>query len=106
MVAVILLVAAAGLFAVGSVRGWFGGRQDAATLCDVRGVVSLTRGGVAYPVEEETALRAGDALACDTGATALIRLSVGTLWVAARRSRSCRPRRARSGRKLPPARCL
>lgn len=79
MVAVILLVAAAGLFAVGSVRGWFGGRQDAATLCDVRGVVNLTRGGVAYPVEEETALRAGDALACDTGATALIRLNDGTL---------------------------
>ena len=57
MVALIALIAAAGLFAVGSVRGWFGGGQDAATLCDVRGVVTLTRAGVSYPVEEETALR-------------------------------------------------
>ena len=49
MAAIIALIAAAGLFAVGSVRGWFGGGQDAATLCDVRGVVTLTRAGVSYP---------------------------------------------------------
>ncbi len=70
MAAVIALIAAAGLFAVGSVRGWFGGAEDAATLCDVRGVVTLTRSGVAYPVEEETALREGDALSFSAGATA------------------------------------
>ena len=79
MVVVILAVAAAGLYAVGSVRGWFGGERDAAVLADVRGVVNLTRGGVAYPVEEETALREGDALSCAAGATAVIRLNDGTI---------------------------
>lgn len=79
MVALIALIAAAGLFAVGSVRGWFGGGQDAATLCDVRGVVTLTRAGVSYPVEEETALREGDALSFSAGATAAIRIKDGAL---------------------------
>lgn len=79
MAAVIALIAAAGLFAVGSVRGWFGGAEDAATLCDVRGVVTLTRSGVAYPVEEETALREGDALSLSVGATAAVRLKDGSL---------------------------
>ena len=78
MVALIALIAAAGLFAVGSVRGWFGGGQDAATLCDVRGVVTLTRAGVSYPVEEETALREGDALSFSAGATAAELMSLSS----------------------------
>lgn len=79
MAALILLIAAAGLLAVGSVRGWFGSRADAAMLGDVRGVVTLTRSGVAYPIEEETALREGDALSFSAGAMAAIRLKEGSL---------------------------
>ena len=79
MVLIILAIAVAGFFVVGNLRGWFGDAKDTATLTQVRGVVSLTRGGVAYPVEEDTALREGDALQCDAGATIVIQLDDGTL---------------------------
>lgn len=78
MAVILLLIAAAGLFAVGSVRGWFSD-EKAALLTDVRGTVRLERSGVSYPVEEDTALREGDHLACDAGATCVIRLEDGSL---------------------------
>lgn len=79
MLAIILLVAAGGVLAAGSVRGWFASEGDAAILADVRGIVRVQRSGVSYPLEEETALRSGDSLVCDAGATAVIRLNGGEL---------------------------
>ncbi len=79
MVLIILAIGVAGFFVVGNVRGWFGDARYAAKLTQVRGVVSLTRSGVSYPVEEATTLRAGDALSCDAGATVAVGLEDGTL---------------------------
>lgn len=79
MVAIIVVIAGLGLYAAGSVRGWFSDANGAATLADVRGIVRMERSGVSYPLEEETALRAGDRLICDAGATAVIRLRDGRL---------------------------
>lgn len=79
MVAIIVLIAALGLYAVGSVRGWFSDEKNVAMLADVRGIVRMQRSGVNYPLEEETALRSGDAIVCDAGATAVIRLNGGKL---------------------------
>ena len=72
MVAVIALMAAAGLVAAGSVLGWFGGEADHARIADIRGVVNLERSGVAYPLEAEMRLRQGDRITCTPGATAVI----------------------------------
>ena len=77
MVAVIAVIAAAGILAAGNILGWFDSGADAALLTDVRGVVTMDRGGVAYPVEDETVLREGDVLTCDAGASAVIRLENG-----------------------------
>ena len=61
MVAMILAIAAAGILGVGHIRGWFDKADaEAALLTDFRGVVNLEREGVAYPVEQDTVLRAGD----------------------------------------------
>lgn len=79
MIAIILLVAAGGILAAGSVRGWFAHEGDAAILADVRGIVRVQRSGVSYPLEEETVLRSGDQLVCDAGTTAVIRLDGGEL---------------------------
>lgn len=79
MVAIIALIAAACVFAAGSVRGWFFGGKNAAVLADVRGIVRMERSGVVYPLEEETALRAGDQLTCETGATAVLRVKDGAM---------------------------
>ena len=79
MVLVILAIAAAGLFAVGSIMGWFGGDKDAAVVGNVRGIMNMERDGVVYPVEADTALRSGDRLTCDAGASAVISVENGTL---------------------------
>lgn len=79
MVAIIAVIAIAGIFAAGNILGWFDSDADTALLTDVRGVVTMDRGGVAYPIEEETALREGDVLTCDAGASAIIHLENGTI---------------------------
>lgn len=77
MVAIIAVIAAAGILTAGNILGWFDSDVDAAILADARGVVTMDRGGVAYPIEGETALREGDVLTCDAGASAVIRLENG-----------------------------
>ena len=78
MVAIIVMILAAGVLAVGYIRGWFGnGNADAAVLADVRGIVNMNRGGVTYPVEQETALKKGDQIFCTPGSSATIRLGDG-----------------------------
>lgn len=73
MVAIILVIVAAGVLTVGHIRGWFDTDNGTyAVLRDMRGVIHLERDGVSYPVEDETVLRAGDKLSCDPGATAVI----------------------------------
>jgi len=75
MVAIIVVIAAAGVLTVGHIQGWFD-KADAsqAVISDIRGVVNLQRDGVIFPVENDTVLRSGDQLTCNSGATAMIRI--------------------------------
>ena len=76
MVAIIVVIAAAGFIFVGHTQGSFDKNDGAeALLCDVTGVITLERNGVSYPVEKDTVLRAGDKLKCNAGATG--RIEVG-----------------------------
>ena len=80
MIAVIVIVVTAGVLGVGHIRGWFDKTdRETAYLTDFRGIVNLEREGVAYPVEQDTSLRAGDKITCDFGASAVIRVGESTL---------------------------
>ena len=56
MVLLILVIGAAGVLTAGFIRGWFDRDTEAATLTELRGVVTMKRDGVAYPVEPNTCL--------------------------------------------------
>lgn len=82
MVAIIMVIVAAGIIGVGHIKGWFdfdNGSQ--AVLCEMRGVINLEREGVSYPVEEDTVLRQGDKITCNSGATAKIRVGNDSLTI-------------------------
>lgn len=80
MVAIILVIVAAGIIGVGHIRGWFDADNGSqAVLCGIRGVVNLEREGVSYPVEEDTVLRQGDKITCSSGAEAMIRVGQDSL---------------------------
>ena len=73
MIAAILLIVAGGVLSVGHIRGWFDkATEDSVCLTRLQGTVNLERSGVIYPVENETVLRAGDKIATQPGASALI----------------------------------
>ena len=73
MVAVIIAIAAAGIFGVSHIKGWFDKSDETtAVLTDFRGIITLQRDGVAYAATDETVLRKGDRITCDTGATVKI----------------------------------
>ena len=78
MAALIVLILAAGVLGAGYLRGWFGDKDAAAVLTDARGIVNMTRGGVTYPVEGETPLRAGDVITCTPGGSAAVRIDGGS----------------------------
>ena len=80
MIAVIMLIAAAGVLVVGNIQGWFDKADgQSAVLSAVRGIVTMERGGVAYDAEAGTVLRQGDRLTASYGATAEIRVGGGYL---------------------------
>ena len=73
MIAAILLIVAGGVLGVGHIRGWFDkATEDSVCLTRLQGTVNLERSGVIYPVENETVLRAGDKIATQPGASAII----------------------------------
>lgn len=75
MVAVILMIAAAGILGTGYIQGWFDTADGTqAVLQNTRGVIDLMREGVSYPAQNNTVLRTGDKLTCQHGATAMIRI--------------------------------
>ena len=77
--AVALLLVAAGVLTVGWMQGWFDKKESgAAVLTEIRSVVRMER-GVAYPVEEDTVLRAGDKIDCTSGVSAVVRAGGSTL---------------------------
>lgn len=73
MVAVMAVIAAAGILGVGFIKGWFLKNDGTAGLVsDVRGIVKLERGGILSPAEKNTVLRKGDRLLCGSGATVTV----------------------------------
>ena len=74
MVILILVIAAAGVLTAGFIRGWFDHDAQAATLREIRGVVTMQRGGVAYPVDSDTVLRKGDTIVTSSRGTASIQI--------------------------------
>lgn len=80
MVAMIVIVVAAGVLGVGYIQGWFDKLDmETAFLTDFRGIVNLERQGVVYPLEQDTVLRSGDKITCDFGASAVIRIGKSTI---------------------------
>lgn len=74
MVILILVIAAAGVLTAGFIRGWFDHDAQAATLREIRGVVTMQRGGVAYSVDSDTVLRKGDTIVTSPRGTASIQI--------------------------------
>ena len=73
MVAIIMVIIAAGVLGVGCIRGWFDtATENSACLTRLQGTVNMERSGVVYPVENETVLRAGDKITTQPGASAVI----------------------------------
>ena len=64
MVLTILLAAVCGIMAVGGVKGWFDSSEaeSALSVGGKTGIVMIERNGIAYEVDENTALREGDVL--------------------------------------------
>ena len=79
MVAVIAVVVIGGVMAAGSIRGWFGKEPEAAVLTGQVGIVTLERDGVAFNVQEDTALRQGDKVSCTSGASVKVLVEDGSV---------------------------
>lgn len=80
MIAVIVVIAAAGVLSVGALQGWFDKADDTvAVLAQIRGIVNLERGGAVFPVENDTVLRSGDKITTIPGASAVIVLGDDTV---------------------------
>lgn len=74
MVAVIVLVAAAGIVAVGSVKGWFTDSEDTLAQAEsVSGIVSVQRGGVSFELKSGDSLMTGDVVTTSDKAEVLIK---------------------------------
>ena len=80
MVIIICAIVACGVLGVGYIRGWFDSASDStAMLTQIKGTVNMERGGVIYPVENDTVLRAGDRLTTLPGASDVIVLGSDTI---------------------------
>lgn len=83
MVIIICAIIAGGVLGVGYIRGWFDTASDTtALLTQIKGTVNMERGGVIYPVEGDTVLRAGDSITTLPGASAVIVLGDDTVTLA------------------------
>lgn len=76
MIVIIVVMMIGGIAGVGYIQGWFDHTEDRAMLQKIVGVVQMERSGINYTVEGATALRPGDRITTQKGATAVI--SLGT----------------------------
>lgn len=80
MVAIILLVMAAGVLGVGYIQGWFDTDDGTyAVVNEIRGIANIQREGVSYPAEKGTVLRNGDRIDCNPGATVFVTTAEGNM---------------------------
>ena len=82
MVAAIVIIAAIGVLLTGKHLGWFDRTEDGQAVAAVtrdKGIVDLTRDGIASHLEDVTALRDGDQLSSNKGAQATVQFGEGYL---------------------------
>lgn len=72
MIAVIAVIVVCGITAVGFLKGWFGGGSGDMTAAEVTGIVNLERSSVAYTLEENSEIKAGDLIETRSGASVVI----------------------------------
>lgn len=81
MIAAILVIAAAGVLTVGFIQGWFDDPDMGCMMTDIRGIVTLQRDGIAFPVSGKTVLRSGDKVITEPGAGASILSGSSSLFL-------------------------
>ena len=79
MVAIIAVIVIGGVLVAGHIKGWFDRTPQAVVLTGFRGIVTMEREGVAFNVQEDTALRRGDKIICSKDATVKIDAGEGSL---------------------------
>ena len=71
MVALIAVIVFCGVMAVGMTKGWFGGSSDSTMASsEVSGVVNIERNGVAYALDKNIPMEAGDLVETKNGSSA------------------------------------
>ena len=79
MVAVIAVIVVGGVLVAGHIKGWFDRSPDVAVLTNYKGIITLEREGIAFNVQEDTALRKGDKISCSPAATVKIDAGDGSI---------------------------
>ncbi len=75
MIVMILIIAGSGVLAVGSLKGWFGGKKQTQIYCDsVVGIANIERCGVGYSLKKDTALAEQDLIETRQGSSAKLRI--------------------------------
>ena len=75
MVILILIIAACGVLAAGSIRGWFDtGTESWITSGHVSGVASIERNGIGYSLQDGQGIKDGDVIETKQGSTASLQL--------------------------------
>ena len=74
MVALIAVIAACAVMAVGHLKGWFGGSDSDSVLMTekIRGVANIERSGVGYSLKENVPLKKDDIVETETGSTVTV----------------------------------
>ena len=75
MVILILIIAACGVLAAGSIRGWFDtGTESWITSGHISGVASIERNGIGYSLQDGQGIKEGDVIETKQGSTASLQL--------------------------------
>ena len=75
MVILILIIAACGVLAAGSIRGWFDtGTESWITSGHISGVASIERNGIGYSLQDGQGIKDGDVIETKQGSTASLQL--------------------------------
>lgn len=79
MAVIIVGILSVGILAAGFLLGWFDSRENNAVLTDLRGIVTMERGGVRYSAGKNTPLRENDLLIVESGGSASIEIGGSAL---------------------------
>lgn len=73
MVILIIMIAAAGIAAVGHIKGWFAGDEEKnAVITEITGIVNVQRNGISFELKEGDNVKKGDIISTNDQAGAVI----------------------------------